>query len=213
VTAAELILLAGQLIVLGFQAYYLRGTLRATKLAADATKISAEAAIASAKAAQQSVEIAEMSVTSIERPYLLIDEVKPQVAEFIGGPLGQPTVPHAVVILKNFGRSPALLLELRASLELMQPNQDIPFLPVLALGNIVVVGPQAQWSRACHYQSSTSEGIKAQVDREQLHMWLLVSIRYEDMLGKEHQTQMRLRYMPSEDKFSMQTGDSYTVRT
>ena len=199
VSGGQLIVLIAQSAMLAFQAWFLYGTLKATKL--------------SAEAAKKSADVAEKSVDNIERPYLLVDGITPQIAEFMGGSINQPTVPHVIVTLKNYGRSPALLLELRACLELMQPDHNVPFLPVLPLGNIIIIGPQADWARTCHYSSAVGEGIKTQIEREQLHMWLFILIRYEDMLGKEHQTQMRFRYAPRDNRFSMQNNDEYTART
>jgi hypothetical protein len=69
------------------------------------------------------------------------------------------------------------------------------------------------WRHTRYYQSAVSPGIKAQVENGQLQMWYFVSISYEDMLGKPHQTVRRFRYEPRDDKFSMPTGDVYTVTT
>ncbi len=206
ISGGQLIVLALQLVVLGCQAWFLRGTLSATKTSADATKVSAEAACKSAN-------VAEKSVNQLERPYVLVANIEPHIREFIGGALLQPIVPHVDVDFCNYGRTPALLLEVRACLALMQTGEDIPLLSVFPLGNVIVIGPQARWNRICHYQGPTGVGIQAQIEREQLQLWLFLAVRYEDMLGKEHQTQMRFRYAPREDAFSMLTGDGYTVRT
>ncbi len=209
----QLAVLVIQLVVLALQAWFLYGTLKATKASADAAKLSAEATQVAADAAKKSAEISEKSVDSIERPYLLVEQIVPKIAELIGGSSAQPTMPHVVVALKNYGRSPALLLKFRACLELVQANQDAPFLPVLPLGNVVVVGSHERWERICYYQSAVGPGVKGQIDNQQLHLWIFLSISYEDMLGKEHQTQVRFRYEPRDNTFAMLTDDSYTIRT
>jgi hypothetical protein len=202
ITLSNLAVLVLQLALLAFQAWFLYGTLNATKLAAEAAK--------------KSADVAEKSVDNIERAFVLVDRLEFNSNRFhYGPPLGHqsPSTPPSVDIsLKNHGRSPALLTELRASIEMLQ-NNSIPFIRSVPLENAIVIGTHDSWKCTLQYMNSVSEGEWSQIKNEAFHFWVFVSVRYQDMLGKEHQTQMRFIYSEKESKFAIMQGDDYTIRT
>lgn len=205
-TTADYIIALVQLFVLGFQAWLLRGSLEATKASAEATRLAANAA-------QKSAEVAEKSVDRLERPYVLVENVEPKIKEYMGGPPAYPEPPQLTLSLKNYGRSPALVLEVRGQLQMIAPGADPFLISGIPLGNVVVIGPHDRWQETFRYSNLVEDGVRSQIESQVFHFWFFVSVRYEDMLGKEHQTQMRFRYAVRENRFSMVQGDDYTIRT
>lgn len=106
-TVGQLLILVVQSAVLAFQAWLLYGTLNATKMAA--------------LAAKKSAEVAEKSVNNIERPYVLLESLTPKIENYMDGTAQTPPAqPHAVLTFKNYGRSPAIVTEVRLAFEMMQ---------------------------------------------------------------------------------------------
>ncbi len=165
-----------------------------------------------ARAATKSADAVEKSVTDLERPYILVEKIVSKIKECMDGPLPSPERPSAILSLKHYGRSPALVTELKLSLA---DSPDSPFgVPVIPLNNIVVVGQNETLEYACRYDYPVrGEGERSQIQKGEIQFWLCTSICYDDMLGRPRQTQVRFRYEPKEDKFLMMHGDSYTIRT
>jgi hypothetical protein len=186
------------------QAGFLYSTLKATKLSADATRLAADAA-------KKAADVAEKSVNSLERPYLLVESVASKIIEHMVGSTLNSERPQVVVTLKNYGRSPALISELRGSLQLIQPGTDRFDIPGIPLGNIAVIAPGGTKDYTFRYTYAVSEGLLSQVTNEVLHFWFFISVRYLDMLDREHKLEMRFKYARRDDGFLMVRGDSRTV--
>ena len=180
------------------QAAIQESTLAATKTAAEAAK--------------KSADVAEKSINNIERPYVLVESVTPKIKEYMGGTPAASVTPYVIIALKNYGRSPALVSEVRVSLE-MQANENIPFIRVIPLGNVTVIGPHELWNYTCHYSNLVGDGERSQIEDETFHFWFFVSVSYDDMMGKEHKTQMRFRYEPRENGLIIKQGDHYRIIT
>lgn len=186
------------------QAAIQESTLTATKTAAEAAK--------------KSADVAEQSVNNIERPFVLIQKLEARIKPYMATGSGPaPSVaPYVEVSLKNFGRSPALVSEVRKILDMIPAGQNTPSFPApaLPLNDIVVIGPHDEpWKHKCHYARIVDIGERSQIENGTQQFWFFMSVRYDDMLGHEHQTQMRFRYEPREDRFLSTKGDDYTIRT
>lgn len=174
-----------------------------------------------AEAAKKSADVAEKSVNSIERPYILIGNIKSEVAQYMGDNLVSPGVPRLIFSLKNYGRSPAFILEVKELLELAPGTANVPIMPAFPpptrpLDNIIVISPGKSWDRTVYFAQRVGDGLKWQIQNENeptQFFWFFVSVRYEDMLGTEHETKMRFQYLPKTDNWSMVQGDDYTIRT
>lgn len=189
------------------QAAIQESTLTATKTAAEAAK--------------KSADVAEKSVNSIERPHILIGNIKSEVTKYLADNLESPGTPRLIFSLKNYGRSPAFILEVKGLLELVSGTANVPVMPAfsppaLPLDNIVVIGPSISRDRTVSFSNPVDDSLKRQIQNENeptRFFWFFVSICYEDMLGTEHETKMRFRYLPKTDNWSMVQGDDYTIRT
>jgi hypothetical protein len=176
-----------------------------------------EAALAAtrtaAEAAKKSADVAEKSVNNLERPYLLVESVAPMIKEHMGETPASSAPPSATLSLKNYGRSPALVSELRASLEMTQANQSVPFIRVSPPGNIIVIGPGESKEYTCRYSNLVGDGLRSQIENGTFHFWVFVSVSYSDMLDKEHKAQMKFRYEPRENSFMFVRGNDYSPIT
>jgi DnaD N-terminal domain len=152
----------------------------------------------------------------IERPYLLVDNVKPVIRESMYGALPSPEKPSVVFSIKNHGRSPAFVSELRALLT-SQPT-PLPFDPPFGLSPIAldvgVIGANDSKSYVCGDQYPIrAEGERRQIENDAIRFWLFISLSYDDVAGRKHLTRVRFRYEFKEDRFVMLQPDSYTIRT
>ena len=198
ILCGQLAVLLLQLVAMGFQVWFLRDTLRATARAAEAAK--------------QSAEVANKSLVTLERPYIFPDSIVPEIADRMGGsPTIEDQPPSVAFTLKNHGRSPGVLVELKAQLELLADNANPPFIPTIPARDVILAAGGASAEQVVRYSLTVGDGMKSQVERDQLVFWLFVSVRYEDMQGGEHQTQMRFRYLHREDCFTLVPGDQYMV--
>lgn len=74
-----------------------------------------------ARHTQRSADIAEKALLDIERPYLFVTATKPLVGvthDWADKPDNKRPIPEAAYSIKNFGRTPAIINEIRASLRL-----------------------------------------------------------------------------------------------
>lgn len=74
-----------------------------------------------ARHTQRSADIAEKALLDIERPYLFVTATKPLVGvthDWADKPDNKRPIPEAAYSIKNFGRAPAIINEIRASLRL-----------------------------------------------------------------------------------------------
>jgi hypothetical protein len=184
-------------------AYVAKSTLTATKTAAEAAK--------------KSADVAEKSVNNIERAFVLPQNIEPKIKPYMATSRGPPPsgAPYVNISLRNYGRSPALILEIRASLEMFPTGQTHPpfSVPAVPLNNILLIGSYEPWDHTCHHANLVGDAVRLQIENSTFHFWFFISVRYEDMLGNEHQTQMRFRYDSRDDRFVFTPGDDYTVRT
>ncbi|ESZ28319.1 hypothetical protein X732_32000 [Mesorhizobium sp. L2C066B000] len=74
-----------------------------------------------ARHTQRSADIAEKALLDIERSYLFVTATKPLVGvthDWADKPDNKRPIPEAAYSIKNFGRTPAIINEIRASLRL-----------------------------------------------------------------------------------------------
>lgn len=204
ILVGQLVVLLVQLLVLGLQAYFLCESLKATKL--------------SAEAAKKSADVAEKSVNDIERPYVLVESVREAFKEYMDKgddiivPIDAQIKPHAVLILKNYGRSPALVSKLGAHIHIIDGGCDLPDTIYEWLENIIVIGPHETFEKYVAYYNAHETGVWNQVKRGELKLFVVVSLFYRDVLSKEHQTKLKFLYDTHVGKFVIQ-DDTYTIRT
>ncbi len=75
---------------------------------------------AAANAAKQSADVAERTFTELERPYIFVD-----IPKFIPSPIkDRPS--NVQYVLKNYGRTPAIVRWLKASAQTEPPSGDHP---------------------------------------------------------------------------------------
>jgi hypothetical protein len=174
-----------------------------------------------AEAAKLSAEVAERSLTNVERPYLTVLRIDRYI---FWTQRAQETNANVEIRIKNYGRTPAFLLEVKAAFELIstptgpQHIRTVPPIPIRPLEELVVIGSDDVWSFPCRYSNRISDGEKAQIEHGEFELWLFVSLRYEDIFQKQHTTQARFKYVPSPhssagEKFAQLPDDDYTVRT
>jgi hypothetical protein len=199
VVALATILVAAFTVVLAF----------VTRSQARLTRALAESGAIAAKAARKSAEVAEKSVNDVERPYVLVEKIDPQI-----NVLNLPdAVPSVELSLRNYGRSPALIRELRATLEI-SPHakpcmQNWPFVKVIPLPTITVIGANQFWPHTCSHERCISSGEAHQIKTGTLYFWCYCTVFYDDVLDQHYETRMRFRYDPKRNTFSMLSGDEY----
>ena len=188
---------------------------------ADIQQSTLKVATTAAEAARKSADLAETSLVNVERPYLTIDGIDRYIFWVQRESEANPNVQIKV---KNHGRTPAFVLELKAALELISATTEsqrarvIPNVPVRPLEESVVISSDTVWSFTCRYGNRISDGEKAQIERGEFEFWLFVSLRYEDIFRQQHVTQMRSKYIPSPhssqgERFVQLPEDNYTIRT
>lgn len=164
-----------------------------------------------AQAARKSAEVAEKSVNDVERPYVLVENIDPRVKVF-----GQPgAVPYVVLSLRNYGRSPALIRQLRALLEI-SPHakpvlQNWPLVKAIPLPTITVIGANQCWEYACYHDRRIDDGEAQQIESGTLYSWCYLTVFYDDMLRQHYEMRMRFRYDTKDNMFSVLQGDEYVI--
>jgi hypothetical protein len=201
ITALATIVVAAFTVVLAF----------VTRRQARLTRALAESGAIAAKAARKSAEVAEKSVNDVERPYVFVENIDPQVKVF-----GLPgAVPFVVLSLRNYGRSPALIRQLSALLEISphaKPTlQNWPLVKVVPLPTITVIGANQCWQYTCYHDRRIGDGEAQQIEACTLHFWCYLTAFYDDVLGQHYEMRMRFRHDPKSDSFSMLQGDEYII--
>ncbi|TPI37611.1 hypothetical protein FJW07_17725 [Mesorhizobium sp. B3-1-9] len=174
--------------------------------------------------AKRSADIAERALLDIERPHLFITATKPLVPikhEWADLPDNQRPTPEAAYSIKNFGRTPAIINEIRASLRLCVLPPTPHYHPG-EINNIErVIGPDDAFNPVAFDRGGliTNKILKELFlseihiqGREPFHMYLYGEITYTSVYGITDQIGFIYRYSTHGQMFHLENIPAYTFR-
>ncbi|ESZ10760.1 hypothetical protein X735_27475 [Mesorhizobium sp. L2C085B000] len=177
-----------------------------------------------ARHTQRSADIAEKALLDIERPYLFVTATKPLVGvthDWADKPDNKRPIPEAAYSIKNFGRTPAIINEIRASLRLC----NLPPTPDYHPGEINdverVLGADDALSPAAFDRGGPiTNNVLNELflsdthieGRVPFHMYLYGEITYTSVNGITDQFGFIYRYSPPGNTFHLQDIPGYTYR-
>jgi hypothetical protein len=182
--------------VAGWQMGFIRRSTAATEEASKAARDNAFAAKESAKATEEYVKISERALVDVQRPWVLVFEVKwpsgvfPMPAELDA----TPRVVTMRISYKNFGPTPAWITD---SFILMIKTENMDYLPTEplylwgGLENEIPVAPNGATPEIgialAPKMMLTPEEIR-QIERRESFIYAYGIVKYRDVHNREHET-------------------------
>jgi hypothetical protein len=130
-----------------------------------------------------------LTLSDLERPHILPDKLNPSIKECMYGPSAEK--PSLTFSLRNYGRSPAVVSELRALLT-RQPVFSLPGQPPfglsrIPLNNLEVIGANDIRTYTCSDQYPISApGERGQIERGIFRFWFFYRRTMKICLGEEN---------------------------
>ncbi len=173
---------------------------------AEAARDNAAAANKNAEATEKNATAAKASadgLTNAERAWLLIDEIK---LVPIGNPLLSPT-PRFTYKIKNFGKTPAVMLGHKSILQVGNSPNEPPDLSFLEFGgaeldlSVVPQGESVSKNGKAWQSYLLPDAERGKVQTGESILWACGCLHYEDVFGRRHQTPFCWIYDVSFEKF------------
>lgn len=174
-------------------------------------------------AAVRSSEIAERMLLDVERPHLFIENVGAYVAllmEWFDLPEDKIPMPEVNYTIKNYGRTPAIVIEIRASARF----GGLPEVPHYHPGEIhdtervIAVGgtfTPIQFCRTSVTHEMLNEMWVSQTHipgRDPYHFYFYGQITYKSVSGLTDQIGFVYRYLPHGQSYHLENIPGYTFR-
>jgi hypothetical protein len=159
-------------------------------------------------ATKAAVNVSERVLTDLERPHVYAS-VPNHVLLFAISPDPIRITPSISFMIKNYGRTPAIIYEIGAQL-IIPTGDDI--LPVAQISPIILEQNQTN-IRQVTYQWPFNAGLAGQITRNELAFWVIFEVRYRDIFGVTHVTSGTWKYHHLIDEFNADPNGEQDVHT
>jgi hypothetical protein len=187
------------LVVIGiFQALFLKGTLKATAIAAGAAKTAAD------------------TVPTLERAYVFVEpriQLPGNLKAFKDTNVAAREI-RVNYVISNHGKTPAIIQWIEARFEFRSdPPDNSKIIPSKFMGDEFVIKSDGTHNESEFFEEILTAEMKKGLFEGEVYFWFYGSIQYEDIFGTTRYTRFRWRYNSAFEVFSTHGAAPYNERT